>query len=315
MGKGLSKGGIFGAILTAVVVAVAVYATGGTALAAIGAGVAAGTASLVSTSMLAQIGATPYSDSATTLSRNTSPAAGLPVLYGGQLPHKNGVSNGSFILTGTTNNWYNVPDGSSQYFFSSQVVCMTGVENYIEQIFFDNMPVLGAPIKTDGMVDPNIIAPRFRDYLQLEVRFGGNYTTTSQLAKQYAGPKWTDKFYGNGVVSIYSVIKKTQDSLENSILTNDNYNMTVECKGMKIYDFYSGTTFASSCPVSQIYDYMTNSIYGLGLDTQLFNIQTFQECANYCNSAGFYSNGNISYQDTPKKSIESIMQTLGGGGR
>ncbi|EMN5860209.1 fibronectin type III domain-containing protein [Pluralibacter gergoviae] len=313
MGKGITKGGIFGAIMTAVVVAAAIYSGGSTTfLAAAAWGAAAGAVSLVSTSMLAQIGATPYSDSASTLSRNTSPAAGLPVLYGGQLPHKNGVSNGSFILTGTTNNWYNVPDGSSQYFFASQVVCMTGVENYIEQIFFDNVPVLGAPIKNDGMVDPNIIAPRFRDYLQLEVRFGGNYTTTSQLAKQYAGPKWTDKFYGNGVVSIYSVIKKTQDSLENSILTNDNYNMTVECKGMKIYDFYSNTTFASSCPVSQIYDYMTNSIYGLGLDTQLFNIQTFQECANYCNSVGFYSNGNISYQDTPKKSIENIMQTFGG---
>ena len=88
--------------------------------------------------------------------------------------------------------------------------------------------------------------------------------------------------------------------------------MNVELKGQKIYDFYSGTTFATSCPVSQIYDYLTNSIYGMGLDPQLINIESFEESAAYCNSVGLYSNGAISYQDTYKKNIENILQTFGG---
>lgn len=313
MGGG-GLGGIFSAVLTAVVVAAAVYFSGGTALAAIGWGAAAGAVSLVATSMLSQIGAQGYGDVTSSLSRSTSGTTGLPVIYGGQLPHKSETErNGSFVLTGTINNWYNVPDGSSQYFFSAQVVASTGVEKYIEQIYFDNVPVLETPIKADGIVSSGMLQERFRDVLQLEVRFGSdNYTTTSKLAKQYAGTKWTDKFYGKGVVAVYAVIKKTQNSLENNILTNDNYNMTVELKGQEIYDFYTGTKFATSCPVSQIYDYLTNPIYGMGLDTQLINTDSFIECAAYCNSVGLYSNGAISYQDTYKKNIENMLQTFAG---
>ncbi|HEF0074881.1 TPA: fibronectin type III domain-containing protein [Citrobacter youngae] len=312
MGGGGGIGNFFGAILTAVVVAVAVYFSGGTALAAIGYGAAAGAVSLVATSMLSQIGAQGYGDVTDTLSRSTSPATGLPVIYGGQFPHKDDKHQGSFVLTGTINNWYAVKDNESQYFFSSQVVAMSGVEPYIEQIYFDNVPVLDIPITQDGIVGNNIISSKFRPYLQLEVRFGGDYNSTSSLAKTYAGDKWKDNFYGKGVVSVYAVIKKTQQSLEDNILTNDNFTMNVELKGQKIYDFYTGTTFATSCPVSQIFDYLTNSIYGMGLDPQLINIESFEESAAYCHSVGLYSNGAISYQDTYKKNIENILQTFGG---
>lgn len=312
MGSG-GLGGIFSAILTAVVVAAAVYATGGTALAAIGWGAAAGAVSLVATSMLSQIGAQGYGDVSSSLTRSTSGTTGLPVIYGGQYPHKDQTTlNGSFVLTGTINNWYNVPSNNDQHFFSSQVVAMAGTEKYIEQIYFDNVPVLLSPIKADGVVNDGQLIDRFRGVLQLEVRFGGDYTSTSTLAKKYAGPKWTDKFLGKGVVSIFAVIKKTQKSLEDNTLTNDNYNMTVELKGQRIFDLNTNTTFATSCPVSQIFDYLTNTIYGMGLDTQLINIQSFQEAAAYCSSAGLYSNGAISYQDTYKKNVENILQTFGG---
>lgn len=310
-GGGLSN--IFGSILTAVVVAVAVYASGGTVLAAVGWGAAAGAISLIATSMLGQIGAQAYGDVSDTLSRSTAAATGLPVIYGGQLPHKDNASaNGSFILTGTINNWYNVPNGDSQNFFSAQVVSMSGVEPYIEQIYFDNVPVLIDPIKSDGVVSQSLIADKFRGILQLEVRFGGDYTSTSTLATQYGGSKWTNKFLGKGVVSIYSVIKKSQKSLEDNILTNDNFNMTVEMKGQKIYDLVTGTNIATSCPVSQIFDYLTNTTYGMGLDSALINIESFQEVAAYCNAMKYYSNGAISYQDTYKKNIENILQTFGG---
>ncbi|HGY5134151.1 TPA: fibronectin type III domain-containing protein [Citrobacter braakii] len=262
--------------------------------------------------MLSQIGAQGYGDVTDTLSRSTSPATGLPVIYGGQFPHKDEKHQGSFVLTGTINNWYAVKDNESQYFFSSQVVAMTGVEPYIEQIYFDNVPVLDAPITQDGIVGNNIISNKFSPYLQLEVRFGGDYNSTSSLAKTYAGDKWKDNFYGKGVVSVYAVIKKTQQSLEDNILTNDNFTMNVELKGQRIYDFYTGATFATSCPVSQIYDYLTNTIYGMGLDPQLINIDSFEESAAYCHSVGLYSNGAISYQDTYKKNIENILQTFGG---
>jgi len=74
MGSG--NNGILGAVITAVAVFAAAW-TGGASLAAAAAwGAAAGAASFVATSMLSQIGLTPTSDTATTLSRSTSPTSG-----------------------------------------------------------------------------------------------------------------------------------------------------------------------------------------------------------------------------------------------
>ncbi|WP_323067859.1 phage tail tip fiber protein [Klebsiella variicola] len=309
-------GNIFQSILMGIVVAVATWATLGAAL-AIAAGMAMAAASMVATSSLSQIGATGYGDVTSNASRSTSEATGIPVIYGGQLPHiypeKN---NGSFIYTGSINNWYNTPNGSSQYFFSEQVICMTGTEPYIEQIYFDQKPVLSGAITKDGIVDKGLILDEFRDYLQLEVRFGKpsgqSYSDTKSLARQYAGDKWNEKYLANGVVSIASVIKKNQKSLEKDILTNSNFTMNVLLKGMKIYDFTTGTIFATSCPVSQLYDYYTNEIYGLGYPPSVINIDSFIECASYCNVNNLYGNGAISYQSTYKENSETILQSFGG---
>lgn len=310
MGKSL--GGFFGAIVTAVVVAAAVYFSGGTALTALAWGGAAGAASLVATSMMSQIGLQGYGDVTDSLSRSVSPTTGLPVIYGGQLPHKNGVSGGSYILTGSIVSWYNVLNGDSQYLFSEQALCYRGVEKNIFQIYIDNEPVLAVPIIKDGIVPKASIASKYQDYLQLEVRFGGDYTSTKALAKQYAGPKWNDSFLGKGVVSISAVIKKTQKSLENNILVNDQFTMTVEMKGQEIIDLVTGTKFATSNPPSVIYDYLTNSTYGMGIEPALVNLETFKETAAYCDQMEYYANGSISYQSTYKENIENICQVFGG---
>lgn len=308
-----SGGGIFGALVTAVMVAAAVYTGGATLAVAAAWGAAAGALSLVATSMLGQIGTTTgYNDVSQALSRSTSPKSGLPIIYGGSAPNKPGGSGGSFVLTSVINNWYNVPNGSSQYFFSEQVVSMTGTGKHIEQIYFNGEPVLAVPVTLDGIVPKEAIISKFQKYLQLEVRFGGDYTTTKTLAKQYAGPKWTDKFLGKGVVSISAVIFKTEQSTMDGILTNDNFNMTVELKGQSIYDFNSGTTFATSCPASQSYDYFVNPIYGLGIDPALINQQSFSEVSQWCFQQGLTSNIAMSYQSTYKENLESILQACAG---
>ena len=311
MGSGI--GGIFSAVLTGVMIAAAVY-TGGASLAVAAAWGAGGAAlSLVSTSMMAQIGTTTgYTDVAEALQRSTSPTSGLPVIYGGSLPHKNGASGGSFVLSGVINTWVNVKDDESQYLFSEQVVSMSGTGKHIEQIYMDDEPVLLAPIKADGIVPKENIVSKYQDYLQLEVRFGGDYTTTKTLAKRYAGPKWTDKFLGKGVVSISSVIYRTEQSTMDGILSNQNFNMTVELKGQSIYDFNSGDTFATSCPASQIYDYMSNTVYGMGIDPALINRDSFTEVSQWCYQQNLTSNCSMSYQSTYKENIEMILQACGG---
>ncbi|VFS09994.1 Uncharacterised protein [Citrobacter koseri] len=169
---GSSGNGILGAVITAVAVALAAW-TGGASLAAAAAwGAAAGALSFVASSAMAQLGTTGYDDAATSLSRSTSPVTGLPVLLGGELPHKNGVSGGSFIQCGTVVPWYNIKDSESQYLFTEHVVAMGGTEKHIEQIYIDDEPVLAVPIKSDGKVLKENIVAKYQPYLQLEVRFG-----------------------------------------------------------------------------------------------------------------------------------------------
>lgn len=314
MGKGGGLG-IISAVLSGVIVAAAIYFTGGTALAAIGWGAAAAGVSLISTTLLTSLlpgSVQGYGDVTDTLSRSTSGTTGLPVLYGGELPHRNGVSGGSFILTGSICSWYNVLNGDSQYLFSEQAICHTGVQKHVEQIYIDGEPVLAAPITQDGIADVNSIAAKYRPYLSLEVTFGGDYISTKSLAKQYAGPKWTDKFLGKGIVSISAVIKKDQDSLEQNLLVNDQFTMQVELKGQEIFSLVDGTKFATSNPPSIIYDYLTDNVYGMGIDPNLINLNTFKEAAAYCSQMEYYANGAISYQSSYKQNIENILQSFGG---
>ncbi|MBJ5365677.1 fibronectin type III domain-containing protein, partial [Salmonella enterica subsp. enterica serovar London] len=183
----------------------------------------------------------------------------------------NGVSNGSFIMCGTVVPWYNVKDSESQYLFTEHVVALGGTEKWIEQIYIDDEPVLVNPIKADGRVATESIVAKYQKYLQLEVRFGGSYSNSKSLPMEYAGSRWNNNFRGDGVVSISCVIKKTQDSLEDSILVNDNYIMKVEMKGLMITDLTDMTRKASSNPPSQIYELLTNTLWGMGLDPALID--------------------------------------------
>lgn len=309
MGSG--GNGILGAIITAVAVFAAAYTGGASMYAAAAYGAAAGVASYVATSMLSQLGLAATSDTATTLSRSTAPTSGMPILYGGDKPNLN---NGCYIKTGSIVNWYNVLNDNSQYLFTSHAIAMGEITNIIEQIYIDDEPVLSQPIITEGVVSADHIASKFQKYLQLEVYFGkSSYTAPKVLAGQYAGVNWNnDTFHGNGVVQIYTVIKKTQDSLENSLLVNDNYVLTCTAKGRIIRDLVDMQMRCASNGPSQIYDLVTNTDFGMGLDPNIIDLDSFRSCAQYCENFEYYSNGAIDYSQTYKSNIELILQTFGG---
>lgn len=189
---------------------------------------------------------------------------------------------------------------------------MGGTEKYIEQLYIDDEPILNVPITADGKVENWMIKTKYQPYLQLEVRFGGTYSGSKSLPLQYGGSRWNNNFKGNGVVSISCVIKKTQESLEDSILINDNYVLKTEMKGLIIRDLADLSMKCSSNPPSQIYEVLTNTIWGMGLDPALIDLDSFRTTAQYCKDMEYYSNGNMSYNDTYKQTIEAIMQTFGG---
>lgn len=304
---GSSSGmGIVSALMTAVSVAAAAYTGGASLWAAAAWGAGAGALSYIATSSLTSLAATTsYGDTATTLTRSTDPQSGMPILYGGD--------NNDFCKVGSIVPWYNVYQDSSQYLFTEHAIAMGEVGNLINQIYFDDEPVLANPVTYEGIVQSSDILDKFRPYLQMEVRFGkDNYSGSKSLALQYAGDQWNNNFKGNGVVQISTVIKKTQDSLENDILTNDNYVLTVEIKGKLIRDLTTMQISASSNPPSQLYDFLTNTEYGMSIDPNNIDLASFQTAAMYCNQYDYSSVGNISYSDSYKSNIEKILQTFGG---
>lgn len=308
MGAG-SGNGILGAVLTGIAVAAAVYSGGASSAftaAAWGAGAAA--ASYIATSSLSTITSNTqgYNDTASTLTRSTAPQSGIPILYGG-------TGLGDWCKVGSIVPWYNVVNGNSQYLFTQHAIAMGEVGNLINQIYFDDEPVLANQIAYEGVVQQSDILEKYRPYLQMEVRFGkSEYAGSNLLALQYAGDRWNNNFKGNGVAQISTVIKKTQTSLEQDILTNDNYVLTVEIKGKLIRDLYTGQISASSNPPSQLYDFLTNTEYGMSIDPNNIDLPSFQQAANLCQQYSFSSVGNISYSDSYKSNIERILMTFGG---
>ncbi|MFJ5420297.1 hypothetical protein ACIPSQ_06545 [Pectobacterium parvum] len=297
-----------GAIIAGLSAAGAAYAASLTMGWIIAAGVAAAAASYLASSMMMKVGDlgnTQYSSTSSQSSRSTSPSTGIPIVYGGE--------HDALIKTGSIIAWQNVQNDQSNYLCTVHCISIGEVDNFINQLYFDNVAVLGTPITQEGIVPSGYIRERFRPYLQLEVRFGGKqYDDSMSLAKQYGGSRWTDEMRGDGLVTITSVIRKTQDSQIDGILVNYNYALAVEMRGRKINDVLTNTIKTSSNPVSILTDYITDNYFGLGIDPADIDTDSFRIAAQYCENNQLRCNGTISYDKSFKRNIESILQTFGG---
>ncbi|MEI7342222.1 phage tail protein [Pectobacterium brasiliense] len=297
-----------GAIIAGLSAAGAAYAASLSIGWVIAAGVAAAAASYLASSMMMKVGDlgnTQYSSTSSQSSRSTSPSTGIPIVYGGE--------HGALIKTGSIIAWQNVQNEQSNYLCTVHCISIGEVDNFINQLYFDNVAVLGTPITQEGIVPSGYIKERFRSYLQLEVRFGRNqYDDSMSLAKQYGGSRWTDEMRGDGLVTITSVIRKTQDSQIDGILVNYNYALAVEMCGRKINDVLTNMIKTSSNPVSILTDYITDKYFGLGIDPADIDTDSFRIAAQYCENNQLRCNGTISYDKSFKRNIESILQTFGG---
>ncbi|EPB3479052.1 fibronectin type III domain-containing protein [Escherichia coli] len=309
------------ALIAGASAAAAAYAAVGLAAAiAIGAAVA-GLSYIASSQMMSVGNMTPsYPSTGAANARSTSPSTGIPIVYAGEA--RNSTAD-SYVKIGSIVVWQNVYKGQSNQLCTVHAISkgeigqVPGAQSggVIKQIYIDNSPILldGAYVTSEGIIPTSMMIEKYRKYLQLEVRFGKpTYGGSMTLARQYGGDRWTDEMRGDGLVQICSVIKKTNDSLIDGILTNMNYTLSVEMKGRMIYDLTDNVRKPSSNPPSQLYDFITNTDFGFGLDPNDIDIQSFRTMAQYCKVNHFYSNGSIAYDKTFKENIEAILQTFGG---
>jgi len=312
------------ALIAGASAAAAAYAAGVITIGIVAIGIGTAALSYISSSMMMNIGQSgvSYPSTGSSNARSSSPSTGVPIVYGGS--NRNNLDE-AYVKVGSIVAWQNVYNGTSNQLCTVHAISIgeiglepgAGTEGggVIKQIYIDNAPVLvdGAFITAEGQLPQSMLLPKFRNYLQIEVRFGKpSYGGSMTLARQYGGSRWTDEMRGDGLVQICTVIKKTNDSLIDGILPNMNYTLSLEMKGRLIYDLTDNIKKPTSNPPSQLYDFITNTEFGFGLNPNDIDIISFRNLANYCKANHFYSNGSIQYDKSYKENIEAILSTFGG---
>lgn len=86
----------------------------------------------------------------------------------------------------------------------------------------------------------------------------------------------------------------------------------IELKGKKVYDFRTSTTAWSDNPVLCLYDYMTNTRYGVGFASNKLDIDSWTTVANYCDTKDFTLNMVISQDRSSWGNVEEILEHFRG---
>lgn len=87
---------------------------------------------------------------------------------------------------------------------------------------------------------------------------------------------------------------------------------TVVLQGLKLYDFRDSTTAYSNNPVLCLYDYLTNTRYGMGISSGKVDIASWTQAANYCDTKGWHFNMLISRDQAAFDILKAMLGTFRG---
>jgi len=137
---------------------------------------------------------------------------------------------------------------------------------------------------TDLYIDDDISTDsKFATAVTVENHLGTIPETSSTLMTD---PEWTVAHRLDG--TMYFVIKLDWEK----DLWRGLPNFEVVVEGLKIYDLITSTTIYSNNPINVLYNYLTNTRYGLGVSGTEIHLQSFLDEAAYCNdSVTSYSGG------------------------
>lgn len=120
-----------------------------------------------------------------------------------------------------------------------------------------------------------------------------------------------------GIATLITKLEYNQD-----VFVNGVPNFTVVVQGKKVFDPRTDTTSYSNNAALCIYDYLTNTDYGLGADADEVDSASFITAANICDQnvdllAGgtekrYTINGAFSTSETPKAILQKLLTACGG---
>jgi len=160
---------------------------------------------------------------------------------------------------------------------------------------------------------------KFSGKLEIRWRDGSDTQTVISLLKNYINDatKWGDNHLLLGVAYLYVRL------VYNTELYNGLPQITADIKGKKITDTWDGTWSSTDYdnPAWVLFDYLTNTRYGKGIDKAMLDKTSFINAKNYCNELvtmkdkdgndisqkRYIANGHI---DTAKTILDNVKDIL-----
>ena len=134
---------------------------------------------------------------------------------------------------------------------------------------------------TTTTVNYAIIADQtFLDTSSLTVLVKQHLGADNQLADAdlvQNSPTWTNSHTLSGIAYLYVQLKYDADAFPNGIP-----NISAEIKGKKLLDFRDGSTAYSANPALALYDYLSDTRFGLATPTANIDTASFTTVANIC---------------------------------
>jgi len=216
----------------------------------------------------------------------------LPVIYG---KARIGISP-VFISSGenTATHAYNNID----WLFCIAAICHGRIES-IEKVILNNEEkhsIIGRNENGDIEIDEH-----YQGFAHFGWRPGKTNTIKVYKEVKEAFPKWDDDHLGSGVASIYMNLRYDPDKFPAGIP-----NVTVLVKGTRVHDprdalYPNDTSAYSTNPALCVLDYLTNTTYGVGAESDEIDINSFIIAANYCDQ--LLSSTTIDYPSAPSAQL------------
>ena len=163
-----------------------------------------------------------------------------------------------------------------------------------------------------------IATQKFSDTSELTVRIKQHLGSDTQQADAdlvSEVSQWTTSHMLSGISYLYVKLKYDADVFPQGIP-----NISAEIKGKKVLDFRTGSTAFSKNPALILYDYLSDTRFGLSVPTTQIDTTSFTTVANICDeditlSAGgtenrYEANGIIYSNVEPMTAIDEIIGSM-----
>ncbi|HHG3401374.1 TPA: DUF1983 domain-containing protein [Vibrio parahaemolyticus] len=189
----------------------------------------------------------------------------------------------------------------------------------INQIYIDDLPLFATEKDyKNGTIGAGDISHHFRQHVQLQISTGSETSPFFfSMAKENSDGRWTDtdKLYGRAAICLKVKLDPWKGRIK-----NDGFKLSAKVKGKLIKDLryesqpvgFQHTKPFGRNPALVVYDYLTNTRYGCGIDTLDIDEQSFIQAANWCDAHNLYCDGVVNQKQSYKKNLDALLSAFCG---